>query len=1085
MLDKSEKTILYIDDEQENLDGFRFNFRKDYVIFTAQNTLEAFNIIRSAPIKVVISDNKMPDMLGTEFFEVLAVSNPDIIRILVTAYADTEAAMQAINKGQVYRFITKPWNKNELQIAIENAFEAYHLKQQNQQLIENLSKKNFELEDLSFRLMVEVSERRKVEEELFIYKNHLEQLVAKRTEEIENINKELSRYKEELEELVRERSAQLMESEQRLRTISDNLPGGAIFRGYTKPDNTDYLVYASANISAITGISREDILSSVGIFFNQVYPDDIPRLIAARKKAIELSKILDEEIRFFRKVDDIRWLHLRILYKNAEDGQIWWDGYVIDVTDRKKAESAAKSLENIINQIHSGISAHTGEKLIESVAMKLFEALQPDQLFIGQPVAGRQAIRTTIFIEHKNIRKNITISTKDTPCSLVLKKNTAIIPSGVRDQFSGLDTLTDSKAEAYVGIPLVNSSGNCIGLIAAIYFHPLEEEQRVAQILEIFSVRITAELERIQFEEAIKLYSDVAENMQVALNVFQLQGKTLSLIKANPAAAKIINTPLEAMVGKKFEEIYPQLRGYEVEEVLSRVVRTGKAHANEEFKYFTNDGKVFFYSFKAFPLPNNCVGVLFEDITRKKLAEQAIKENEERYKALFEKSPNGIHLISTSGTMAGKIISVNPMVTKMLGYSAKEIIGKPIEHFMVGLDANFRKQTMEKLMAGETVIFETTFIRKDGTHFPVEITQSTLSLGNEIYILGIDRDITELKNAQKQLQENIHFLTTLLETIPLPVVYKDKNRRFLGCNTEFEQLIGRKREELMGKTVFDIYPYEYAQRYDEADRLLLENGITQKFEEQIPDAQGNIRDIILTKAAFTDINNEIAGFILILFDITDRKNYEIRLLETIITTEEKERERFAGNLHDEVGPLLSSLKMYLSLLSESEDKKKKDYILTQVQNLIKEAIQTVREISNDLSPHILNNYGCIAAINSYISLKSDFINIHFQHNIENKRFGSHLETIIYRITKELINNTLKHAEAKNVELKIMENGNMLSYYYHDDGKGFEMKDTFENKSGSIGLLNIVSRVKTINGKYQIKTAPSKGFTFELEIPLKI
>jgi len=74
---------------------------------------------------------------------------------------------------------------------------------------------------------------------------------------------------------------------------------------------------------------------------------------------------------------------------------------------------------------------------------------------------------------------------------------------------------------------------------------------------------------------------------------------------------------------------------------------------------------------------------------------------------------------------------------------------------------------------------------------------------------------------------------------------------------------------------------------------------------------------------------------------------------------------------------------------------------------------------------------------------------------------------------------------KNVELKIMENGNMLSYCYHDDGKGFEMKDTFENKSGSIGLLNIVSRVKTINGKYQIKTAPSKGFTFELEIPLKI
>ncbi|MCX7986028.1 MAG: PAS domain S-box protein [Bacteroidales bacterium] len=1086
MMDKSEKTILYVDDEQENLDGFRFNFRKEFTIYTAQNTLEAFNIIRNFPIKVVLSDNKMPDMLGTEFFEVLAVSNPDIIRILVTAYADTEAAMQAINKGQVYRFITKPWDKNELLIAIENAFEAYHLKYQNQQLIENLSKKNFELEDLSFRLMVEVSERRKVEEELFVYKNHLEQLVAKRTEEIENINKELRRYKEELEELVKERSAQLFESEQRLRTISDNLPGGAIFRGYTKPDNTDFLVYTSANIFDITGITREDILTSIGFFFNQVYPDDIPRLIAARKMAIENSKILDEEIRFYRKPDDIRWLHLRILYKNVEKGLIWWDGYVIDVTDKKKAEFAAKSLENIINQIHAGISAHTGEKLIETVAMKLYEVLQPDLLFIGQPSSSRQTVRTTILIEQKKVKRNISYSSKDTPCNLVLKKNTVIYKVHAKELFPGLEHITtSSKAEAYVGIPLINSVGECIGLIAAIFSQPLEEEQRVAQILEIFSARITAELERIQYEEAIKLYSDVAENMQVALNVFQLNGKTLTLVKANPAAAKILNSSLNAMVGKKFDEIYPQLRGYQLEKTLSLVVQNRKAYTNEEFKYFAENGKVFFYSYKAFPLPNNCIGILFEDITRKKLAEQAIKENEERYKALFEKSPNGILLISTLGDTAGKIVSANPMVSKMLAYQAKEIIGKPIEQFMIGLDPEVRKQNMEKLMAGQTLIYETIFIRKDGKHFPVEITQSTLSLGSEIFILGIIRDITELKNAQKQLQENIHFLTTLLETIPLPVVYKDKNRKFLGCNSEFEQLIGRKREELMGKTVFDIYPYEYAKRYDEADKLLLESGVTQKMEEQIIDAQGNIRDIILTKAVFTDINNEIAGYILILFDITERKNFEIRLLETIITTEEKERERFAGNLHDEVGPLLSSLKMYLSLLAESEDKKKKDYIIGQVQNLIKEAIQTVREISNDLSPHILNNYGCIAAINSYIGLKSDFIHIDFRHNLENRRFGAHLETIIYRITKELINNTLKHANAKNIELTIIENGDMLCYYYCDDGKGFEIKDNLESKSGSIGLLNIVSRVKTINGKYHIKSAPNKGFIFELEVPLKI
>jgi PAS domain S-box-containing protein len=1087
-MERSEKTILYVDDEQENLDGFRFNFRKEYTIYTAQNTLEAFNIIRNNPIKVVLSDNKMPDMLGTEFFEVLSVSNPDIIRILITAFADTEAAMLAINKGQVYRFITKPWNKNELQATLENAFETYSLKQQNLQLIDNLSNKNSELEDLNFRLMVEVAERRKVEEELFEYKNNLEDIVAKRTEEIENINRELNRYKDELEEIVKERSAQLLESEERLRTISDNLPGGAIFRGYTLPDNTDHLIYASANITPITGIYREDLLQSIDIFLNHLHADDLEKFITTHRQAAQNSNVLDLEIRFYRQPDDLRWLHLRILYKKPENNKILWDGYVIDITDKNKAEQAAKSFENIISQIHAGIAAHTGEKLIETVALKLYEALRTDRLIIAQPISKKNSIRTVVMIENNKVKKNFTCSINNLPYAEVLKKEKVAYNNNAWQKYPDL-VINNSNVEGFVGIPLINSSSQCIGLIAAIYLHPIGDVQIVSQLLEIFSVRITAELERIQYEEAIMLYSDVAENMQIALNIFKLtednSHKSLRLVKANPAAAKILNlSSIEPVIGKKFGEIYPQLRDYKMEEELCEVIRENKSVENEEFKYFSNDGNTIFYNYKAFPLPNNSVGILFENITEKKLSEQAIIENEERYKALFEKSPNGIHLISTSGSTAGKIISVNPMVSKMLGYEADQIIGRPIEDFMGKQDPGRRKQMLEKLMAGQTVIFETTFIKKDGTSFPVEITQSTLSLGNELFILGIDRDITELKEAQQLLQENIHFLSTLLETIPIPVAYKDKNCKFLGCNTQFEQLIGHKREELIGKTSFDIFPADFAQRDDEADRKLLDTRAIQNYEDQIIDANGNVKDIIFTKSIFTDINNQVAGYIVALFDITERKNFEVKLLETIIMTEEKERERFAGNLHDEVGPLLSSLKMYLSLLTENEDKEKKAYILQQVNTLIKEAIQTVREISNDLSPHILNNYGCVAAINSFINLKPDLVQIDFKQNIENRRLSPNIETIIYRITKELVNNTIKHANAKQIQIRIMEENNHLNYCYSDDGIGFEMKDKLEAKSGSIGLLNIVSRVKTINGKYKITSAPNEGFKFELEVPLK-
>ncbi len=1116
---KEEKTLLYLDDEQENLDGFRFNFRKEYTIFTAQNTLEAFNIIRNHNIKVVLSDNKMPDMLGTEFFEVLAVSNPEIIRILVTAYADTEAAMQAINKGQVYRFITKPWNKNELQVAIENAFEAYNLRAQNQQLIENLSKKNFELEDLNFRLMVEVSERRKVEEELFVYKNHLEQLVAKRTAEIESINRELRRYKEELEILVEERTKQLIESEKRLKTISDNLPGGAIFRGYTCPDNTDHLVYTSAKIAEIAGIEVDKLLTSVGNFFNKIYPDDIPSFVEARKKSLESLDVLDHELRIIKDNNEIRWLHLRMIYQKANsenntrsttksginestpnseqkpesaiaNENIWWDGYVIDITDRKKAEEEAKQLETIINRIHEGISTHTGEKLLENITVKLAEVLNADMLFIAEPIKENTHIKTLTLSQNFRIIPNTELPINNSPCQDVINKNISItIPANVTQLYPQCQLLKELNADVYIGIPLKDSAGKNIGLLSAIYNRRIEKINYNERILEIFSTRIAAEIERIHSEEAIQLYSDVAYNMQVALNVFQLtdpnNNNSLRLIKANPAAAKIIGKQLNQILGKPFLQIYPQLASYHIQDILCNVITSGRPYVNEEFKLFSQKGNLLFFSFKAFPVPNQCVGVLFEDITRKKLAEQAIKESEERYKALFEKSPNGIHLIGTKGAMAKKIVSANPKFFEMLGYNQEEIIGMPVETFIVNNQGqNNVFMQIETLMTGQTIIYETEFRHKNGKIFPVEITHSIISFGDELYILGIDRDITEIKQAQQQLQENIHFLTTLLETIPLPVAYLNKERKYIGCNTEFERFTGQKRNQIIGKTVYDIYPSRYAQRYDESDKKLLENSKVQVLEEQIIDSEGNLKDIITTKSVFTDANDQIAGYIVNLFDITERKNIEQRLLETIITTEEKERERFAGNLHDEVGPLLSSLKMYLSLLSENDDKTKKEYILKQVQTLIKEAIQTVREISNDLSPHVLNNYGFIAAINSFISLKSDFIKINFSHNIENKRFSPNLETILYRITKELINNTLKHAQAQTIFLDVREENNFLILYYRDDGKGFEINEKIEHKAGSIGLLNIVSRVKTINGKYEIRTAPNKGFTFELIIPLQ-
>ncbi|NNE56276.1 MAG: response regulator, partial [Flavobacteriales bacterium] len=118
-------TILYLDDEENNLNSFKAAFRRDYNIFTTTTAQEAVKVLSDHTVHVVISDQKMPNISGVEFFELIVQDFPDPIRMLLTGYADIEAVIDAINKGQVYRYIGKPWNETELKMNIENAYEVY------------------------------------------------------------------------------------------------------------------------------------------------------------------------------------------------------------------------------------------------------------------------------------------------------------------------------------------------------------------------------------------------------------------------------------------------------------------------------------------------------------------------------------------------------------------------------------------------------------------------------------------------------------------------------------------------------------------------------------------------------------------------------------------------------------------------------------------------------------------------------------------------------------------------------------------------------------------------------------------------
>ncbi|HUX95102.1 MAG TPA: response regulator [Bacteroidales bacterium] len=138
--------ILYVDDEEDNLTVFNSAFRRNYKIHLATSGPEGLKILKKHEIKLIITDQRMPEMTGIQFLERIIPEYPDCIRMILTGFSDIEAIIQAINTGRVYRYITKPWNKEELKINIDKGLETYHLREQNRILIEELKEANQTLE---------------------------------------------------------------------------------------------------------------------------------------------------------------------------------------------------------------------------------------------------------------------------------------------------------------------------------------------------------------------------------------------------------------------------------------------------------------------------------------------------------------------------------------------------------------------------------------------------------------------------------------------------------------------------------------------------------------------------------------------------------------------------------------------------------------------------------------------------------------------------------------------------------------------------------------------------------------------------
>ena len=225
-----------------------------------------------------------------------------------------------------------------------------------------------------------------------------------------------------------------------------------------------------------------------------------------------------------------------------------------------------------------------------------------------------------------------------------------------------------------------------------------------------------------------------------------------------------------------------------------------------------------------------------------------------------------------------------------------------------------------------------------------------------------------------------------------------------------------------------------------------------------------------------------------LFIYIDRLNHhrqlmDRRILTAVLRTEEKTRANFSKELHDSLGPLLSSAKISLSALSHSDMTAEQRDIFNNTLYVVDEALRSLREISNNLSPHALTDFGLARGIQIFVDKAAALhkVKISFATNLRGERYDPDIEVIMYRVVCELITNSLKHSGCSEIRLSLSVAGDTLEMQYSDNGRGFDPQAMMDC---GMGLSNINSRVSSLNGTFDIRSSKGRGMCASVKVNVR-
>ncbi|MFY7839108.1 MAG: PAS domain-containing sensor histidine kinase [Lacibacter sp.] len=619
---------------------------------------------------------------------------------------------------------------------------------------------------------------------------------------------------------------------------------------------------------------------------------------------------------------------------------------------------------------------------------------------------------------------------------------------------------------------LRNSEAEVSGYVAV--HRDISERRKLEENLQQFNRKL-----EIQVEEKTQELRSVFERISDAFLGIDNNG---IIVYSNRKAEELFGNAGVQLLNSSVKRLFSQTDG-EVETALQ------EAFTNREYIYLETWIPQFARWFEMHIYPSSSgLSVYLRDITIRKIAQRELNASEEKYRLFFENSMDGILLTNANGI----IFSANKAACEIFGMTEEEICSGGRSKILDESDPNWPVFFEERNINGKAQ-GELRHFRKDGSVFPAEITSVKFSTASgEEQTNTIIRDITDRKKAQDQLQKEKDLSDSIINTLPGIFYFCDRNGKFIRWNKKYNDVTGYSNEEIARMNPLDFF--------EESERAYVYARIKEAFVNGISDAEASL----VTKSGkricyyFTGARIDVDGEMFALgmgIDITDRKRAEQdvnesylqirRLTAYLQNIREEERANIAREIHDELGQQLTVMKMDVAWMRKrlsSGDTEAVNNKLNELLDLLDGTVASVRRISTELRPSLLDDIGLIAAAEwqAEVVAKRSGLKINIHKEGENLAVQEVFATGLFRILQESLTNITRHANASQVDIHLKNRNNEFILCVEDNGRGFDVNSLTGKKT--LGLLGIKERSVAMQGTFTITSAPGKGTKVEVKVP---